>query len=128
MTDKTDTSLSRRERQIMDIIYEKEQCSAHDVKDHLPDPPSYSAVRAMLAKLIEKGHIEHKQDGAKYIYFAKQKLGTARKSALMRLVKTFFGGSSVKAANALLGLNAEQMDDQELDELSKIIEQARSKR
>ena len=100
-------TLSRRERQIMDILFERGSCSAHDVRDHMPDAPSYSTVRALLAKLLEKDQIGHKQEGAKYIYFPKQKMGAARESALQRLVKIFFGGSTVKAANALLGLNAD---------------------
>ncbi|MGK0441293.1 MAG: putative transcriptional regulator [Pseudohongiellaceae bacterium] len=128
MSNNNDNSLSRRERQIMDILYEKEACSAHDVRDHMPNAPSYSTVRALLAKLLEKDHIDHKQEGAKYIYSPKQKLGTARQSALQRLVKIFFSGSTVKAANALLGLNADKLDTEELDKLSNIIEQARKKR
>ncbi|MCR8921339.1 BlaI/MecI/CopY family transcriptional regulator [Dasania sp. GY-MA-18] len=122
-----DKDLSRRERQIMDILYEKEHCSAHEVRDNMPDAPSYSTVRALLAKLLEKDQIDHRQEGAKYIYFPKQKLGSARQSALQRLVKIFFGGSTAKAANALLGLNAKGLNKDELDELSKIIEQAREK-
>ena len=127
MGSKTEHHLSRRERQIMDILYEHEQCSAHEVRDHIPDAPSYSAVRALLAKLLEKGHIEHKQDGPRYIYFPCQAVTNARESALHRVVKTFFGGSRVKAVNALLGLDSNDLDDKELSELTKLIQEAKNK-
>ena len=84
--------LSRRERQIMDIVYEAGQASAADVLDRLPDPPSYSAVRAMLRVLEEKGHLRHKQDGPRYVYLPTVSRDEARRSALRRLLRTFFDG------------------------------------
>lgn len=123
----SDKQLSRRERQIMDVLYERRECSAHDVRDAMPDAPSYSAVRALLAKMLEKGYVDKKQDGARYIYFPAQAMGSARQGALNRLVKTFFGGSTVSAVTALLGMQAKELGDAELQELEKLIEEARRK-
>jgi BlaI family transcriptional regulator, penicillinase repressor len=125
MGSRTENQLSRRERQIMDILYECKECSAHEVRDHMPDAPSYSAVRALLAKLLEKGHVEHKQDGARYIYFPCQDMSNAQESALQRVVKTFFGGSRIQAVNALLGLGSDELDEKELSELTKLVQGAK---
>lgn len=127
MASRQDKQLSRRERQIMDIIYEQQECSAHDIRDKMPDAPSYSAVRALLAKMVEKGHIGNKQQGAKYIYYPTQELGSARKSALARLVKTFFGGSAVSAVSALIGMQSGKLDEQELETLEQLVAEARKK-
>lgn len=127
MGSKQDKQLSRRERQIMDILYEQEECSAHDIRDKMPDAPSYSTVRALLAKMLEKGHVGNKQDGARYIYFPTQALGSVRKNALQRLVKTFFGGSAISAVTALLGMQDAQLDEQEIAKLEQLIEQARKR-
>ena len=128
MATKTDKQLSRRERQIMDILHEQRECSAHDIRDHMSDAPSYSTVRALLAKMLEKGYIENKQEGARYIYFPTQALGAARKTALQRLVKTFFGGSSVSAVSALLGMQSRELDDEEIAQLEQLIEDAKRKK
>lgn len=112
----------------MDILYEEKECSAHDIRDKIPDAPSYSAVRALLAKMLEKGYISNKQDGARYIYFPAQELSSARQSALQRLVKTFFGGSTVSAVSALMGMQSAKIDDHELDELEQLIATARAKK
>ena len=128
MAGKQDKQLSRRERQIMDILYEHRECSAHEVRDLMPDAPSYSTVRALLAKMLEKGHIGNKQDGARYIYFPVQELGTVRKNALQRLVKTFFGGSTIGAATALLGMQSDKLDEAEIDQLEKLVAEARKRK
>lgn len=127
MSSKKDKQLSRRERQIMDILYEAQECSAHDIRDRMPDAPSYSTVRALLAKMLEKGHVGNRQDGARYIYFPTETLGSVRKNAVQRLVKTFFGGSTISAVTALVGMQSGQLDEQELAELEKLIAQARKK-
>lgn len=120
-----DKQLSRRERQIMDILYEQKQCSAHEIRDRMPDPPSYSAVRALLAKMLEKGHVGNRQEGARYIYFPSQELGAARKSALQRLVKTFFGGSAISAVTALIGMQSQELKEEDIARLEKLIDEAR---
>lgn len=128
MVTKQDKQLSRRERQIMDILYEVKECSAHDIRDRMPDPPSYSTIRALLAKMLEKGHIANRQDGARYIYFPTQELGVVRKSALQRLVKTFFGGSAISAVTALIGMQPDKLDEAEIVKLEKLIEEARKRK
>lgn len=125
MASKQDKQLSRRERQIMDILYEQKECSAHVILDKMPDAPSYSAVRALLAKMLEKGYVENRQEGAKYIYFPAHEISSARDSALQRLVKTFFGGSAVNAVSALVGMQSDQLSETELEELEALIAKAR---
>ena len=125
MVSKQDKQLSRRERQIMDILYEQKQCSAHDIRDQMPDAPSYSTVRALLAKMLEKGYVNNRQDGARYIYFPTQELRVVRRNALQRLVKTFFGGSAFSAVTALLGMQADKLDEAEIAELEMLIKEAR---
>ena len=127
MGTKQDKQLSRRERQIMDILYEAKECSAHDIRDSMPDAPSYSTVRALLAKMLEKGYVGNKQDGARYIYFPTQELGSVRKNALQRLVKTFFGGSAISAVTALIGMQSDKLDEAEIAKLEKLIEEAKKR-
>jgi predicted transcriptional regulator len=115
--------LSRRERQIMDIVYRLERVAVADVLDRLPDPPSYSAVRAMLRILEEKGHLRHEQDGTRYVYFPTVPREAAKESALKNLLRTFFGGSREAAVAALL--EGEALSDSELERISELIEQAR---
>lgn len=117
--------LSRRERQIMDVIYSRGQATAAEVQEGLPDPPSYSAVRAMLRLLEEKGYLRHEQDGPRYVFkpiIAREK---ASKSALKQMLETFFDGSTEQAVAALLNLSKSKLSDEELDRLSKMIEAAR---
>jgi len=116
-------SLSRRERQIMDVLYARGSATAAEVREALPDPPSYSAVRALLRILEEKGHVRHNQDGPRYVYLPQVSRERARKSALKRLVSTFFEGSAAQAAAALIG--TERLSKAELERLSSIIERAR---
>lgn len=128
MNSTQDKKLSRRERQIMDILYEAKSCSAHDIRDQMTDAPSYSTVRALLAKMLEKGHVTNKQEGARYIYAPTQALGSVRKSALQRLVKTFFGGSAISAVTALIGMQSERLDEEEIAKLEKLIADARKEK
>ena len=95
--------LTRRERQIMDVLYERREASAGEVHAALPDAPSYSAVRALLRKLLDKGHATYREDGARYVYRPVLGRAKARRSALDRVVNTFFGGSAVDAVTGLLG-------------------------
>lgn len=117
--------LSRRERQIMDIVYRRGQATIRDILDELPDPPSYSAVRALVRVLEDKGHLQHSQDGPTYVYTPTLDRTRARTSALAHVVDTFFGGSASEAVAALLGLQGRDLSRDELDELGALIEQAR---
>ena len=113
--------LSRRERQIMDIIYELDQASVAEVLERLPDPPSYSAVRAMLRLLEEKGHLTHEQQGARYVYRPTVSRERARRSALRHLVRTFFEGSTEGAVAALLDLKSAELSEDQLNRLSDLL-------
>jgi predicted transcriptional regulator len=117
--------LSRRERQIMDVIYRRGRATAAEVLDDIPDPPSYSAVRAMLRLLEEKGHVRHEQDGPRYVFLPIVNRDRARKSALKHVVRTFFDGSATDAVAALLDAEA-KLTDTDLDRLSAMIEHART--
>jgi predicted transcriptional regulator len=117
--------LSRRERQIMDIIYGQGQATAAEVMERLPDPPGYSAVRAMLRLLEEKGYLKHEQDGMRYIYLPTLSREKARQSALKQLVQTFFDGSTEEAVAAILDMSRSKLSDSELARLSDLIEKAR---
>ncbi len=116
--------LSRRERQIMDALFEAGELSAQDVRAAIPDAPSYSAVRALLAKLVEKKIVDFREDGPRYIYFPVIAAEEARASALQKLLKTFFGGSTTAAVNALLGMNREKLSETEVQQLQRAIEDA----
>jgi predicted transcriptional regulator len=119
--------LSRRERQIMDVVYRRGKASAEEVLRELADPPSYSAVRATLRILEEKGRLRHTKDGPRYLFQPTVPLSAARRSALQRLVKTFFDGSAAQAVVALLDLSASKCSDDELNRLAALIERARKK-
>jgi predicted transcriptional regulator len=120
-------TLSRREREILEVIFAiGEEASAEEIRERLSDPPSYSAVRAMLAKLEAKGAVKHKEKGLRYVYSPTMARGKARKSALRRMVEVFFEGSKEQAVTALL--NEERWSDDELDELAREIERVRSER
>ena len=118
--------LSRRERQIMDIIYRLEQATAAEVMERLPDPPSYSAVRAMLRILEEKGHLSHAQDGPRYVYAPTVAPEQASRSALRHVMRTFFDGSPAQAMAALLDEAAAELSPEELERLSSLIDEARA--
>ena len=123
--DETATAqLSRRERQIMDALFEAGELSAQDVRAAIPDAPGYSAVRALLAKLVEKKIIDFREDGPRYIYFPVIAPEEARTSALQKLLKTFFAGSTAAAVNALLGMNKEKLSAEEITQLQQAIDDA----
>lgn len=117
--------LSRRERQIMDIVYSAGRATAAEVLEQLPDPPSYSAVRAALRVLEEKGHLRHQQDGPRYVFLPTVPRERARRSALHHLLGTFFDGSAEGAVAALLDLKAGELTATDYDRLAALIEQAR---
>ena len=125
MAEQTQSNLSRRERQIMDVIYRMEKATAVDVMEKIPDPPSYSAVRAMLRVLEEKGHLKHEQDGPRYVFSPVVARDTARRSAMKHLVRTFFDGSTESAVAALL-MNESKLSRPELERLSGLIEKAKT--
>ena len=116
--------LSRRERQIMDVIYARGQATAAEVTSALPDPPSYSAVRALLRILEQKGHLRHEEDGPRYVFLPTVSRDRARRSAMRNLVKTFFDGSPAQAAAALIDHADLSSDD--MDRLAALIEKART--
>ena len=119
--------LTRRERQIMDALHELgDEASAEQIRERLPDPPGYSAVRALLARLEAKGAIRHKEKGLRYVYSPTGSRSTARRSALRRLIRVFFGGSREEAVSALL--EAEDWSPDELEEMSRRIERMKKER
>lgn len=118
-------NLSRRERQIMDILHAQGQATAAAVLAALPAPPGYSAVRALLRILEEKGHARHRREGARYVYVPRTPPELARRSALQRVVSTFFHGSVAQAMAALLETADTQLSDTELTRLQQLIKKAR---
>jgi BlaI family transcriptional regulator, penicillinase repressor len=125
LTPKTLTNLSRRERQIMDAVYRLGRATATDVLAQIPDPPSYSAVRAMLRILENKGHLRHVLEGKSYVYFPTLARTRASKSALQNMLRTFFDGSTEKAVAALLDISRAELTEEEFVRLSRLIDQAR---
>jgi predicted transcriptional regulator len=126
MADNELADLSRRERQIMDFLFEHERASVSEVMEGIADPPSYSAVRAMLATLEEKGRVTHREDGRAYIYQPTIKKETARQGALSHLLKTFFDGSTERAVAALLDLKGTKLSEAELERVANLVDQART--
>ena len=119
--------LSRRERQIMDIVYRRGEATAQQILDDMSDPPSYSAIRALLRILVDKNHLQHREDGPRYVYSPILSRQTARTRALAQVVNTFFDGSAMKAASALLGSSQRKLTKSELDELTALIDAARKR-
>ena len=115
--------LSRREREIMDILFELGEVSAREILDQMSEPPGYSAIRAMLAKLVQKGSVQFRQDCNRYLYSPTVARAQARESALKHLVKTFFDNSPALAANALLGMDGDSLDPGELARLRAMVDQ-----
>ena len=118
-------NLSRRERQMMDILYQRGRATAQEILDAMPDPPTYSAVRAKLRVLEEKGHIRHEEEALRYVYLPVVARDSARKSALKHLVSTFFAGSVQETVAALLDLSPSNLTAQDLDRISKLVDQAK---
>ena len=125
MAKRVHLNLSRRERQIMDVIFQRGRATAAEVMGDLPDPPSYSAVRATLRILEEKGHVQHEQNGLRYVFVPTLARETAKRSALEHLLQTFFNGSAEQAVAALLDESASRLSEEELDRLAQLIEKAR---
>lgn len=117
--------LSRRERQIMDYLFQHRTATAAEVMQGIANPPSYSAVRALLRTLESKGHIRHREDGPRYVYEPTEARENARRSALKHLVKTFFDGSSAQAVSALLDIADKQLSPADVDRLATLVEQAK---
>ena len=123
-----ESGLSRRERQIMDILFALGRASGQEIQQRLPDQPSYSAVRTILRVLERKGHIRHVEEGMRYIYLPAMERETAKKSAIQRLVETFFDGSAKAAAAAFLDPASAQLSDEDLRELEGLIRKARKEK
>ena len=119
------TVLTRRERQIMDILFRRGRATAAEVMAELPGDPSYSTVRTQLRVLEEKGHVRHEEEGLRYVYTPAIRVHAARKSALKHLVDTFFDGSAEKAVAALLGGEGAKVSAEELDRIADLIAKAR---
>ena len=117
--------LSRRERQCLDVLYQRGEATVAEVMEALTDPPSYSAVRATLNVLLEKGHAIHRQDGPRYVYLPAIPADTARNAAVQHLVKTFFGGSTEQAMVALLEISDTKTSRDAIERLSQRIQAAR---
>lgn len=117
--------LSRRERQIMDLLFQRGKASVGEVMDGIPDPPGYSAVRATLRTLEQKGRVTHEEDGRAYIYRPTIRRDAARKSALTHVLKTFFDNSAEQAVAALLELKGPRISEAELDRVSRLVENAK---
>jgi len=116
--------LGRRERQILDTVYRRGRASVAEVRDELPDPPSYSAVRGMLNLLKDKGHLRTETDGLRYVYVPVVEAADARRSALAHVVRTFFAGSTAEAASALFELSDGKLSREELAQLARLVNQA----
>jgi predicted transcriptional regulator len=118
--------LTKRERQIMDVLYRLGRVTAADVMENLPGSPSYSTVRTQLRVLEDKGHVKHEEEGLRYVYMPTVPRHAARRSALRHLVDTFFEGSTSKAVAALLGGEASRVSDEELARIEDLVKNARS--
>ena len=117
--------LSRRERQIMDILFRRGRATAAEVMADLPGQPSYSTVRTQLRVLEQKGHVRHQEDGIRFVYTPAVARHAARKSALRHVVETFFDGSPERAVAALLGGEAAKLSDEQFDRIAELIAKAR---
>jgi BlaI family transcriptional regulator, penicillinase repressor len=121
------SSLSRRERQIMEIIYARGRATAAEIHRELPDRPSYSTVRTLLRVLEEKGHLVHQSDGPRYVYSPCVSTEKAKRSAIEQLLRTFFNNSAAGAMAALLDMSASNLSEVELKRLARLIQQAKNK-
>jgi BlaI family transcriptional regulator, penicillinase repressor len=117
--------LGRRERQIMDVVFQLGEASVADVRAQLPDPPSYSAVRTMIRYLEGKGLLRHRQQGTKYIYRPSETKESVSRSALSHLIKTFFAGSAPDAMAFILDVNSQDLTEEDLDRIEQLIREAR---
>jgi predicted transcriptional regulator len=117
--------LGARERQIMEVVYQRGEASVADVLGAIPDPPSYSAVRTMMRLLEEKGHLRHKEAGRKFVYMPVVAPERARRSAVRNLLATFFDGSVTNAVASLIDIEKGKLSDDDLDRLAKLIDRAK---
>jgi BlaI family transcriptional regulator, penicillinase repressor len=127
MTREIHVDLSRRERQIMNILYRCGRATAADIREQLPNKPSYSGVRAMLRILEEKGHVRHEEEALRYVFLPTVPREKAKRSAVAQLLETFFEGSTEKAVAALLNGSSTGLSHEELDRLSLLIEEAKKR-
>jgi BlaI family transcriptional regulator, penicillinase repressor len=118
-------NLSRRERQIMDILYQRGRATASEIHQALPEAPTYSAVRAKLRVLEEKGHVRHERELLRYVYIPTLARETARRSALRHMIATFFDGSVEQAMAAMLDLSAARLSEEDLDRIAALIDEAK---
>lgn len=126
MTPRVETpALTRRERQVMDILHRRREATVAEIMDELPDPPTYSAVRSVLRILGEKGLVRFREDGHRYVYFPAQPEETARETALAHVVRTYFAGSHEQAAAALLGMSDVGLSDDDVRRLRELVRHAR---
>ncbi|MFN2635757.1 MAG: BlaI/MecI/CopY family transcriptional regulator [Gemmatimonadaceae bacterium] len=123
--DDESAGLSRRERQIMDFLFRRGHASVGEVLEGIPDPPGYSAVRATLRTLEQKGRVTHEEEGRAYIYKPTVRRDAARRSALTHVLKTFFDNSAEQAVAALLELRGPKLSGAELDRVAKLVDQAK---
>lgn len=121
----TQHKLSRRERQIMDVLYRRGRATAAEILRDLPEPPSYSAVRAMLRVLEEKKHVRHEEKDLRYVYLPVVPREKARRSAVAHMLNTFFDGSAEQAVATLLDVSAKELSDEDFDRLAALVEKAR---
>ncbi len=120
-------ALSRRERQILEILYQRGKASVAEVREAMEDAPSYSAVRTLLNVLKDKGHVKHKAEGLKYVYLPTVPRDKAKKSAVRHLLDTYFSGSPEQIVAALLDVSSTQLTQEELDRMAAMIERARGR-
>ena len=116
---------TRREQQVMDVVHELDEATAKEVQALLPNAPSYSAVRAVLTRLVEQGHLKYREHGPRYVYSPAAGRQKLRQAALKKMVDTFFDGSPLTAVHALLGISAKDLSREELDELADAVAKAR---
>jgi BlaI family penicillinase repressor len=123
---KLEETLSRRERQVMDILFRRGEATVAEVMGDLPDPPTYSAVRSVLRILVEKELVSHREDGPRYVYLPAVSPNRARDEALSHVVRTFFEGSTEQAMTALLRMSDTRLGDAEIDRLGELVKKARN--
>jgi BlaI family transcriptional regulator, penicillinase repressor len=120
--------LSRRERQVMDIVYGRGSATAVEIHEALPDPPTFSATRAVIRTLEEKGHLRHEEQGLRYVYLPVVPADKARRTALTHMIGTFFQGSPSRLLAALLDPAAGKLPDEELDRLERLVREAKGRK
>jgi predicted transcriptional regulator len=126
MPQSLESRLSRRERQIMDYLFQHRSATVAEVMQGIPEPPTYSTVRALLRTLEGKGHVRHREDGPRYVYEPTEARENARKTALRHLVRTFFDGSATQAVSALLDLSDRKLSDADVERLAALVRKARA--